>query len=267
MFEPFHPQLVNPHRGFQFHQYIRPDSDNTDFINWGREIFTGKLVHPFVDSSSTRLLYNGLLVKEIFANLLAGWAVKKISDCNIKPVLLIRNPFAVAHSKYIKKHWMWMTDPREFLKQSQLVEDYLSPFAEQIEKVSDDYIERQVMIWAIIHYVPLRQFNSNELYILFYENLVNDPLHEIRALFEYLDFPLADAELEHALKVMAKPSRVAGKDSSVVQGKSPIDNWKSEVSNRQIEKGLGILKTFDLDFIYRDSLIPQIEAKNIFRET
>ncbi len=43
----------------------------------------------------------------------------------IKPILLIRNPYAVALSKTERKHWGWMNDPKEFLLQKSLRENLI----------------------------------------------------------------------------------------------------------------------------------------------
>ena len=72
-----------------------------------------------------------------------------------------------------KKDWVWMTDPMKFLDQPELVEDYLLPFIPLINEVSErgDYLEKLLLIWCIINYIPLKQFNKEELLIVFYEDV------------------------------------------------------------------------------------------------
>jgi hypothetical protein len=102
MFEPFHPIYVKPMQNLAFHQYIRPGNVDHPFAAIAEDVFTGKLTSPFVDSAHTRLVYHDLLIKDIFANLFAQWAYQTFHNLDIKIILLIRNPFAVALSKYKK---------------------------------------------------------------------------------------------------------------------------------------------------------------------
>ena len=263
MFEPFHPKFVKAMHGFQLHQYIRPGSNNKKMEKVASDIFSGRLVDDFTDSSSTRLFYRNMLVKDIFANLLSYWVLTQFKNYNIKPVLLIRNPFAVALSKYKKKDWEWMTDPRDFLKQEQLVEDFLQPFVDDIKIIRDDYIERQIMIWSIIHYVPFRQFHENELHVLFYENLLENPEQELQSLLNYLEIPVSEPVTQKIISKLSVPSRVAGTDSSIARGESPIESWRSQITNQQIQNGQQILKIFGLDHIYGQASVPQISGKDL----
>lgn len=264
LFEPFHPVYVKQMQGLPMHMYLRPGFNSPRMNNMAMDVFTGRLVAPFVDSSSTRMNYRNLIIKDIFANLLARWVLEQLPEVKIKPVLLVRNPFAVALSKYKKKGWNWMTDPSGFLKQQELVDDYLQGFVEHIQKVEDDYIVRQVMIWSVIHYVPLRQFEAGELYVLFYENLLADPHTELRSLLSYLDIAVTDQEFDRMLSKMSVPSRVSGDESTIVQGVSPVDSWRNEITYSQHASGIQILKLFGLDHIYGDSTIPQISQEDIF---
>jgi len=266
MFEPFHPEFVKVMQGMQMHQYIRPDSSDPEFKKLASEIFSGYMVDPFTDPSSTRLIYRNLIIKDIFANLLCCWAVRQLTQYKIRPVLLIRNPFAVALSKFNKKDWAWMTDPREFLKQKQLVNDYLQPYVDVIESVSDDYIERQIMIWSIIHYIPLKQFKTGEVYILFYENLLANPVEEIKSLMKYTGNPVSDYVIEIILSKMQIPSRVAGESSTILQGDSPVESWKKNIGDRQFQQGMQTLKTFGLDHIYGGTSTPRVDSRSLLRD-
>lgn len=258
LFEPFHPKFVKAMQGLQLHQYMKPGMENQQLTKSAADIFSGFFVDQFVDSSSTRLAYRNLIIKDIFVNLLARWALDRFENHNIKPVLLIRNPYAVALSKYKKCDWEWMTDPRDFLKQEKLVEDYLYPFVDEIKAIGDDYIVRQIMIWAIIHYVPFKQFRDNELHVLFYENLLSNPEEELESLLFYLDIPVSEKHIKSIIDIMSRPSRVSGPDSSILRGDSPVESWRAEVTESQIINGEKVLKTFGLDHIYAQSTTPKV---------
>ena len=120
MFEPFHPKKIRRMRGMRLHQYIRPGDSDHPFLRRASDVFSGRFSSPRVDHANWSLSYRGLLIKDIFANLLAGWAAQQFPA--VKMVLLIRNPFAVALSKSKRRRWSWLTDPSELLAQPELVD-------------------------------------------------------------------------------------------------------------------------------------------------
>jgi len=79
----------------------------------------------------------------------------------------------------------WLEDPSELLKQGPLHQDYLRPFEGVIRGVGDDVILRQVLIWAILHYVPFRQFQPGRLHVIFYEDVVRSSEQELSRLFRW----------------------------------------------------------------------------------
>lgn len=257
MFEPFHPKLVKGMHGFAFHQYVRPDETDPYFSQRIRAVFTGKFRDSRVDRDNHHFFYRGLLIKDIFANLLLGWVQCHIPD--VKKILLVRNPFAVAFSKYRKKDWIWMTDPKEFLHQKSLYEDYLAPFDDIIRGVGDDAIERHLMIWAIIHYIPFKQLKRDQVYVLFYEALQSNPRPELARLFRYLYGDQSPEIGDPILARLAIPSVTAGDDSNVAQGKSPVTAWKEQASPQHIAKGLSILASFGLDQLYGTDSMPRTQ--------
>ena len=253
MFEPFHPLKVKEAQAFSLHQYVRiKDKSNSDFTYFMDSVFTGKFMHYRVDEVNQNIFYNGLLIKDIFANLIAPWVQERYP--NIKIILLIRNPFEVAISKQNKKDWGWMEDPKLFLEQKDLYEDFLQPFEEIIKSVSDDYIERQIMIWAILHYVLFQQIKKNKLHIVFYENLLHDTKQEISNLMQYIygnDHITVPSELLSITKI---PSRVASEKR--MNGNLNTNEWRKKLTDKQFNKGLEILSIFKLDSIYNKDFKP-----------
>lgn len=263
MFEPFHPALIEECKSAKLHQYLKPNEANHEIVSILHSIFTGKFYHPRPDALNKQLIYQGLLVKDIFANLLIGWVCQNIP--HLKTVWVIRNPFAVALSKQKRTRGIWMNEPSDFLTQPDLVDDYIAPFQDAILSIGDDFIERQLLIWAIIHYVPLQQIKTSiisksDIYILFYEDLFNAPHTVVQDLFSYL-FEAPQASMDNRLmSKINQPSQSPGKDSNIMLGKSPVDTWKNELSVQQINKGLQILELFGLGELYGDSSMPDKEA-------
>ena len=257
MFEPFHPKLVDGMNFLSPHQYIRVHEENTQLESATSDVFSGKYTNDRVDSGNRSLIYKGLLVKDIFANLFSYWA--SVHFPKLKIILLIRNPFSVALSKYKKKNWYWVTDPMVLLNQKNLHEDFLHPFDELIRKTANknDYILNQVLIWSIINYVPLRQFEHDQLHIAFYEEVFTDPNREISRL---LSSNFDESQISLDEEIINRPSKVAGAESNISQEKSPIISWKNELTVRQIDDGLSILEEFGFGKLYDDPFRPNRKA-------
>ena len=253
MFEPFHPKFINEMNFLIPHQYVRAHDENTPLKKIATKVFTGKLTHQRIDSNNYSRIYKGLLIKDIFANLFSYWA--SLNFPKIKIVLLIRNPFSVALSKHKKRDWFWVTDPMTLLNQKNLYEDYLNPFEELIKNITikNDYILNQILIWSILNYIPLRQFKPDDIRIVFYEQVYINPNQEISRL-------LSSDKEKHQLnldgEIITRPSRFAGEKSNILQGVSPINSWKSEITVKQIDAGLEILEEFGFGKLYDDSSVP-----------
>lgn len=256
LFEPFHPYIVKKVRDYSLFQYLRPEDQGSPLCDFLTSVFSGEFKHLRADVSKPRLFYKGLLVKDIFAHLLMPWVHHNIPG--VKKVLLIRNPFSVALSKQRLKKWTWMTEPKEFLNQPALYSDYLKPFSEVIQSIGDDFIEKQVLIWAIIHYVPLKNLNSQDLHIIFYEDLVTRPAQEIERLFNYLE--LSYDQGESLNQRIYKPTRTSKNFSQELSRDSLLDSWKNQLSAQQIDKGMEILEQFQLSKVYEDNLTPSRDA-------
>jgi hypothetical protein len=260
MFEPFHPQRIGEMAFLQPHQYVGPDDSNIQLEVIASNVFSGRFLHPRVDRSNRRLRYKGLLIKDIYANLFAYWLSCRFPA--VKVVLLVRNPFAVALSKYHRKHWPWPDSPVDLLGQRKLYEDFLQPFEGLIREVSNqgDYIQRHVLIWSIINLVPILQFPSDGLHVLFYEDVAVDPNHELSEMLNYVrpDDPRRQVKLPQ--ETVNRPSRVTSRESTDFANAVPVSSWKDELTASQIDSGLTILKTFGLDELYGEDSMPDRSA-------
>ena len=262
MFEPFHPQLVSDMSFIKPHHYIRPDEFNGEIERISSDIFSGKFTHKRVDSGNRLGLYNGLLIKDIFANLLCYSASLRFQK--VKPILLIRNPFSVALSKHKKKNWFWVTEPLDLLSQTTLYEDYLIPFEGIIRKTSakKNYILNQILIWSIINYIPLRQFEPENIHVCFYENIYTEPCNEISKILKFTRGLNSDPQINLSKDIINRPSRVTGAESNLLSNTSPITSWKNELTPHIIEEGLKILQCFGFDNLYDEKSMPN---KNVLR--
>ncbi|MDQ8187865.1 sulfotransferase domain-containing protein [Pelagicoccus sp. SDUM812002] len=267
MFEPFHPKYVRSLSFISPHQYIRKDESNERLEQLTSKILSGKFTHPRIDSENRSFRYRGLLIKDIFANLLSHWATSKFPE--VRPVMLLRNPFAVAISKYKKSDWYWAIEPRHLLNQKSLHNDYLQPFEEIIARVSDEknHILNLILIWSVINYVPLRQFRPGEIHLCFYEHIYENPTLEIRKILQFVRRTKEKPKIKLPKAVIERPSRVIGNDSNLLSATSPISSWKNELTPKLIDEGQRILQCFGLDKLYDENSMPNAKELRAILES
>ncbi len=257
MFEPFHPWYVQSSSFLQPHLYLRRRERHPQLERLAQQVFSGSFHHPRVNTPASRPSFGqGIVIKDIFANLFAHWAAHRFPA--LKIVMLVRHPFAVALSKLKKSHWSWLKEPRDLLGQRNLLEDHLQPFAELIRKTSlqRDFILSQIVIWAITHYVPLRQFDPKQLHVVFYEDVVRAPHAEVSRILRFAEANAGPHPLRLKKRLLRRPSRYSRKQSNVLAGVSPITAWRDALPAEKVDAGLAILRAFGMDELYDDALQP-----------
>jgi len=248
MFEPVHPFFVDEAAHMSLNHYMTRENEDRNTVELLGKIFSGKLRSQKVDQFfSWRFIHKGLLVKDIYANLLAGWVNENYPK--IKKVFIMRNPIPVALSKMKRNDWIWMEHPEDFLNQDLLVRDHLRPFQTFIQGVEDDFLTRQVLAWAIIHYVPFRQLKWQDACFVLYEDLYARPREEMKRIFQFLG---VDADLDSAEfnEMITKPTKVSGDQSNILKGASPLYRWEKEVPDKTRKRCYEILTSFGLQEIY-----------------
>jgi len=292
MFEPFHPLYVEATKPLSPYYYARPALPDPVLEELAVTIFTGQLTHPFVDRIDTykrsgAVAAQGLVIKDVFANLLMKWAIGQFPT--IKTIWLLRHPFAVALSKRktSQYNWDWPAEPAALLTQAALYQDYLQPFAALIQR-ADSYFTKQVTLWAILNYIPLQQLRASEVLPVFYETLCLHPLAELKRIFAYLHAPSCAAShiqsghpcalvasqshqatadwAQLAAKVqpqLGQPSFTSRKDGTPGQYQKLLGVWRQQITAPEMEAGLAILHAFGLDTVYQDHELPLQKAEDL----
>ena len=258
MFEPFHPMQIERANFLAPMEYVRAGQPFPKLEKFMDDIVSGRFSEYRVNRFNRSISYKGILIKDIYANMLCYWGCQRHPA--IKPILLMRNPFSVALSKSKKKDWLWVKNPMDLWNQPGLRQDFLLHHEDLIRTVSErgDFIQKQLLIWAIINIVPLHQFNQGTLKVICYENVFLDPIKEVTSAVRFIkdDPGLPAVHLPDSL--VKRPTRVAGKESTLANDRSPILSWKDELTAEQIERGNKVLSHFDLDGIYGDDGLPDL---------
>ena len=259
MFEPIRPQRVAPTGFLQCHQYARPGTDKPALHELMADIFSGRLTDARVDFANRRPLYSGLIVKDVFANLLAKWVIQEFPQ--VRPVLLIRNPFAACVSMLKRPRWYWPLDPADLLAQTDLVEDHLGEYRDVLARTAADgsELDKALATWAVVNLVPLRQFSESEMHVCFYEEWYEDPELRLAELLDFTSNTGAGADRLLSQEKIDKPSRMA-KGGNVVENKSPVATWQRELTVDEIDRGTSLLDRLGVGDLYGDGIDPDRAA-------
>ncbi len=251
LFEPFHYKLHPLTNFMEPHYYLRPGSHDYTIKEVVQKIFSVNILSGRVLHGKSQFIYDGLFVKDIFASLLARWAYEQNPDFKI--ILLLRNPFEVALSKQILTKGHWGKKPIKLLEQKALYEDFLSPFESLILRISqkENYVLDMILLWAILNYIPLKQFKKEELYLMFYEDVLQDPNKEIEDVFSFIKNKPVQVSLSET--VVHKPSFTSQKNKKINSSAANNTHWRDKLSNETYQEGRKILEAFGLDKIYNES--------------
>ena len=251
LFEPFNPRQVDIVKHFSERQYIRPNNQSVQFTKPIKAILSGYVYCKWANRGNDTPKTNKSLIKAIRAHLFLKWI--KVHCPQIPIIFLMRHPCAVADSRMrltgVKNHSLV-----EYLNQHELVKDFLEPFKDHIQNARTEF-EKTIFSWCIENYIPLKQFQPGELYIIFYENFCIDLEGEIAKLFDFLGDDYCPKEV---LKIAKRPSSLAAKHSAIVMGENLIENWKTRITDEQLERAIEILALFGLDHIYGKEALPLV---------
>ena len=249
-FEPFNNRKIDWLKHFIFHsQYLRSSCTDPSYVDPIRKVLAGTVTHPWVirrHGKHDRAKTNHILIKDIRIHFLVNWIKRHYPDSPM--IFILRHPCAVATSR-IQLNWDDCLDA--LLGQDELVNDYLAPLAAPLRSLNDPF-ERNIAIWAIENYVPLRQFSAGEVHILHYEHLCCQFQSEIEQVFTYLgrNVPMG---IE---KMAQRPSALVSHNSAILKGKDKLSNWMNFCTTAQTDRAIEILSWFGLDRLYGKGFLP-----------
>ncbi len=252
-FEPFNPGPSKPGVEIGIQRYLPPDGENRELEKHLADIFSGRFNearHPHPRSA----LFDRVLVKDIYANLFAYWGYRRFP--NLRVILIIRHPFAVAASKLNVQHWFPNSDLDLILSQERLVEDHLKNHLPLLRKVAgkNDFVVNQIAIWCVINTVPLRQFSQEELHVVLYEELMEDPVATLSGVFDFIDAGTGTVPPVPSQQIIDRPSSSTARHGpdgpeQILPSEQP-EKWELMLTRDQIRWGLRILDEFGFKELY-----------------
>ncbi len=255
-FEPFH-KFNQKLLSLDYHNFKPLNSNCTKYAE---HIFSGKEYYQcWREKFRKQPLFPSkdlLIVKDITMNLSAYRLCS--NNVKIKPILLIRNPFAVALSQQSKK---WKLG-KEFenildnLYSADLQTIIMGGVIQKIIKNRSEF-EEKILIWSILNYVPLKQFRENKILITFYEDWVMNADREMKRVYEYLEMSLTKDNISRSEKYKQPSHTVLSS-----REKFSIDTWKEKITEKDYQAGMHILKLFGFDNLYDENSLPNRECLN-----
>jgi hypothetical protein len=169
-------------------------------------------------------------------------------------VFMMRHPHAVAASR---TRLQWRTDvQRVYFAQKELMLDHLDPFTSEIDRASSPF-EKHVVDWCVENLIPFRQLENGDVYLIFYEHLLENPRVELQRLLSYLNRPYQESIMSHLKRpsMSTPPENYECKSmrTSVLRRQEPSDAQEILLSRR-------IVKAFGLDKIYNDAGMPNMAS-------
>ena len=188
-----------------------------------------------------------ILIKEIRANLFLAYLKNRFKN---KIVFIVRHPCSVVLSRMENK---WETHIDDFLRQEELMEDYLAPFESLMNNTENEF-EKHAIMWSVENLVPLKQLRKEDFVLCFYEHLIQKENEEMRKIFGKVGLRIPS----HIKKIVSKPSRVSNKNKKI-EGMDRLKYWKSKLKRKEIESILKIVHSFGID-IYTEDIMPNLDC-------
>lgn len=257
LFEPLHKDVaVNDLFRRGVHRYLRPQDQDADLVQDIADAFTRHYDAAFVNQYAGHThgaASSGVMVKEIRITLLLPWLRVNFPEMPI--IVIMRHPGAVLRSQLTQ--WKDLARTLDVLTvQHSLMHDHLAPFDRDLRRISDRF-QRQLLLWCATHYTLLRTLKPGQAHWVFYENLVLDPMNELKRIFDYLHRPFDAAAMA---QLVEKPSRMTGSDANAETFRA-LDRWREGTTQAQLLQMQYALEMFGLDAIYNvNSTLPNANA-------
>ena len=178
------------------------------------------------------------LVKDPMALFSAEW-IADTFDAQV--VVVVRHPAAFASSLKLDG---WTHPFSHFLNQPALIEDYLSPFQDEIAafaREERDILDQAALLWRLVHHT-IAEYRSRhpEWRIVRHEDLSLDPIGGFGTIFEALDLSYTDAVQEAIMRSTSSSNPadrdVTGRRFLTRDSRANIDNWRRRLTRPEVER-------------------------------
>ena len=262
LFEPFQAENFRPSISYQS-EYPFPDSDGSDVVDRHiQKVIRGNFISGHANVQFPKALYRGLLIKDISAQLIIDQLCDSAPE--MRRIMIVRHPFAVAESK--SKTFSWPTDPSTFLTADNPRRAEIEGKRDIIDEViaTGDPILMQVLLWCLSTRFALSSRSINSFTMVFYEDLITRPKHELPRIFSKLDLFARYSENQQLIEEqLDRRSHVTFRSNAIENSRKQHTAWHNQWDVRTIDAGLQILEEFGFQKVYSDSFSPLLDIDQL----
>ena len=197
----------------------------------------GRIVERWGSYALGRAQDRRTLFHDPFAVFSAGWFVGRLGA---QVVLLFRHPLSLVSGL---KRLGWAFDFRNLSEQRELMDDLLSPYREEIERVtpSQDIVEQGCLLWRIVYETVSRRFSSEpSIHIVRHEDLSLDADAGFRRLYGLLHLDYDEKARATIVKSSSSDNppelRQDDPDSVRVDSRANLGNWRHRLGDDEVER-------------------------------
>lgn len=187
-----------------------------------------------------------IMIKDPLACLLTGYLTRRF---DLQTIVLFRHPCGFVAS-VTRLGWPTAIQLKEFLSRRQLMDDYLAPYADLMERHSTgDSIESAAVLHGVLNSVLWRQTNELGLGWFRFKDLCASPIERFQGLFERLDLPYSEAVRDQHVKLCTSGSAVSGDyhpHAVARQSQAMAESWRRDIDGPKSSLIRGIWQRFDI---------------------
>lgn len=255
--EPFNCTWQPEAEPYQY-LYLREEDAHLEFDTYVSAAFEGRVPKEHVDrhvwGQHRRFDWwpGRVLIKEVHA-ILAAERIEHVANAEV--IVIVRHPGALAAS------WSRMREKRpdgpqwydidsqldRLLAQPQLIEDYLRPYVEVLERArsGEKYFEKVGAMWGAVYHVILSQAARRGWTIVTHESLCGDAEGQYGKLYEELDLRWSKRTTEF-LQASTTAHSERPFETQRISEDEP-DKWRDEMPEQEVEEVLSAVRPFGID--------------------
>lgn len=237
---------------------IDENEKNSEYQSALECIFTGKIpLNYFIDKDNNPDIYQTRVVKEVRFSWILPYIRTTFPELTI--IYIIRNPFSTLLSQESIKHPDQLDISRKYYQQVQLhpvIKRSVWSRYGSLPINSDDFMDYKIATWSatqryVINYLEHQQ----NIGLCIYEDMVDKFDKFGNGLQHYLEANgFTPISLENVNS--QKPSRTTLPSRQKAVKSRQKHKWKSELTDRQINRYYEIMKHFDIHTLYEEDGTP-----------
>ncbi len=245
--EPYNPSVV-PRMPRQY-QYLTEHMEDDLYTCFTERLFSGHYAGSQFDHTIRSNWFRRPqrhFIKDPTAAFLLGWLD---AHYDLDVIILVRHPAGFVSSVLALQ---WDFDLNVFLDQEPLMQDWLHPFRDLLERYRQRRmdVEKGALIWSVINFVLWKWIEKKGYFWVRYEDLCAEPLAEFKKLFAAVNLLWSErVEQEISASTSADITFSKSLDSGLERKTCKMGTiWKERLSEEDLQKIEHITAAFDLPF-------------------